>query len=110
MATLAGWLSWWWLPCELASHFRVQYLWIALVCTLALAAGRHWRDAALAAVPVVLNLSVILPLYWPTPDSADRRSAAPRGIDQRLFGQPPARRRAEIHRRNAARRGVAARK
>jgi endonuclease/exonuclease/phosphatase (EEP) superfamily protein YafD len=65
VATLAGWLSWWWLPGELASHFRVQYFWIALICTLALAAGRHWREAALAAVVVVLNLSVILPLYWP---------------------------------------------
>ena len=39
IATVAGWLSWWWLPCELASHFRVQYLWIAFVCALALAAS-----------------------------------------------------------------------
>jgi endonuclease/exonuclease/phosphatase (EEP) superfamily protein YafD len=66
VATLAGWLSWWWWPGELASHFRVQYFWIGLVCVLALAAGRHWRDAALAAIPVILNLAVILPLYWPT--------------------------------------------
>jgi endonuclease/exonuclease/phosphatase (EEP) superfamily protein YafD len=65
LATLAGWLSWWWLPCELASHFRVQYLWIALICTISLAAAQQWRAAALAAVPVVLNLAVILPLYWP---------------------------------------------
>jgi endonuclease/exonuclease/phosphatase (EEP) superfamily protein YafD len=65
VATLAGWTSRWWLPGELASHFRVQYFWTALACTLALCAARHWRDAALAAVPVMLNLSVILPLYWP---------------------------------------------
>ena len=65
LATLAGWLSWWWLPGELASHFRVQYLSIGLACALTLAAARQWRAAALAAVPVVLNLSVILPLYWP---------------------------------------------
>jgi endonuclease/exonuclease/phosphatase (EEP) superfamily protein YafD len=66
MATLAGWLSWWWLPCELASHFRVQYLWIGLICALGLAAARQWRDAALAAVPVLLNLAAIAPLYWPS--------------------------------------------
>lgn len=73
-ATLAGWLSWWWLPGELASHFRVQYFWIASACTLALAATRHWRTAALAAVPAVLNLLVIAPLYWP---SAASQAAGP---------------------------------
>lgn len=64
-ATLAGWTSRWWLPGELACHFRVQYFWIALACALALAAARGPRVAALAAVPAVLNLAVIVPLYWP---------------------------------------------
>jgi endonuclease/exonuclease/phosphatase (EEP) superfamily protein YafD len=65
VGTLLGFSSWWWLPGELASHFRVQYLVAALPALLTLAAMRHWRAAALAGIAVPINLAVILPLYWP---------------------------------------------
>jgi endonuclease/exonuclease/phosphatase (EEP) superfamily protein YafD len=64
-ATLAGWTSRWWLGGELASHFRVQYFWICLACAISLAIAGQWPAAGLAALLVVLNLSVIAPLYLP---------------------------------------------
>jgi len=74
LATLLGWSSEQWLPGELASHFRLQYLWIALAAAIGLVAIGFRRDAALAALPAFLNFAVILPFYMPTGASP---SAAP---------------------------------
>jgi endonuclease/exonuclease/phosphatase (EEP) superfamily protein YafD len=65
VATVVAWLSRWWLVGELASHFRVQYFWAGLITTLALAALRCWWLAGLAALPVLVNLALIVPLYLP---------------------------------------------
>jgi endonuclease/exonuclease/phosphatase (EEP) superfamily protein YafD len=73
LATLAGWLSWWWWPGELASHFRVQYFWISVISFALLAATRRWYLTALAAVPMLLNFAVILPLYGPVVVTTDNR-------------------------------------
>ena len=54
---------WWWLA-DLAAAFRMQY---ALACALALVVllvARQWPWAGIAAVGLIINLAVIVPLFF----------------------------------------------
>ena len=52
---------------ELASHFKVQYLFASGGCALALALLRRWRWALVALACALLNGASVLPLYLPAP-------------------------------------------
>lgn len=54
---------WWWVF-EIASHFPVYYALLAGIVTLLAIAFRRWRLARAAAAVLVVNLGVVLPLYW----------------------------------------------
>ncbi|MFN7947051.1 MAG: endonuclease/exonuclease/phosphatase family protein [Blastocatellia bacterium] len=71
--SLAGYIRAW--PCELASHFRVQYLAVAAVCLVSffLFRARRWLIAAL--IVFVMNAAVIVPWYVPQPLFASRPHA-----------------------------------
>ena len=55
---------------ELASHFKVQYLFASVPCALLLALLRRWRWALAALACVLLNAAFVLPLYLPAPGGA----------------------------------------
>ncbi len=63
--SLAGHIRAW--PCELAAHFKVQYLCVAAVCAISffLFRARRWLIAAL--IVLVMNAAVIAPWYVPQP-------------------------------------------
>ena len=50
-------------PCELATHFRVQYLFALLLSTAGFLLAHHSLAAAVAALFALLNATVVLPLY-----------------------------------------------
>jgi endonuclease/exonuclease/phosphatase (EEP) superfamily protein YafD len=54
---------------ELTSHFRLQYLMVALACLLIFIALHAWWSAIYAFVTVCLNLAVVVPWYWPPPQA-----------------------------------------
>jgi len=59
---------------ELVTHFRVQYLLVAVACVLILGGLQSWKVLPLAVCCVVLNLLTILPYYFPAPGTqASRR-------------------------------------
>lgn len=66
-ATLLGFAgsSWWGL--ELFAHFRVQYAVLLLLLVVVAAALKRRRQALVFAVPLLVNLATILPIYLPPP-------------------------------------------
>ena len=64
---------------ELASHFKVQYLFASAACALLLALLRRWRWALAALACVLLNAALVLPLYLPAPGGAGA-NARPRPV------------------------------
>lgn len=65
--------GWWW---DISSHFRLQYLWVQLLAFLWASVplilrrktGRlFWLQWGVLLVFVSLNLSQVLPYYWPQP-------------------------------------------
>jgi endonuclease/exonuclease/phosphatase (EEP) superfamily protein YafD len=50
---------------ELTSHFKLQYLIVALVCLLVFVALHAWWSALYAVFTVLLNLVMVLPYYIP---------------------------------------------
>jgi endonuclease/exonuclease/phosphatase (EEP) superfamily protein YafD len=52
---------------ELTSHFKLQYLMVALACLLICIALHAWWSALCAFVTVCLNLAVVAPWYLPPP-------------------------------------------
>jgi endonuclease/exonuclease/phosphatase (EEP) superfamily protein YafD len=64
----------WWLL-DLASHFRVQYLWLLGLTTLSLALLEHKRWAACGVAFLSLNLYFVLPLYLGSPVPVDAKRA-----------------------------------
>jgi endonuclease/exonuclease/phosphatase (EEP) superfamily protein YafD len=64
LATLAGFFGRLWWRFELACHFRVQYFVVLFVTALALLAGKRRRRAAAAGVLALVNLGLIVPLYF----------------------------------------------
>jgi endonuclease/exonuclease/phosphatase (EEP) superfamily protein YafD len=63
VGTVAGFLGGSWWLFDLASNFRVQYLWAGLAASAVLAWLRRWELAAAALFTVVLNAPLILPYY-----------------------------------------------
>jgi endonuclease/exonuclease/phosphatase (EEP) superfamily protein YafD len=72
MFSLAGYIRAW--PCELTSHFRLQYLFIAIACTIGFAVFRAWRWLIVSAFVVLLNVVVVAPWYLPPSKAADPQS------------------------------------
>ncbi|HYE73599.1 MAG TPA: endonuclease/exonuclease/phosphatase family protein, partial [Blastocatellia bacterium] len=56
--------------CELASHFRLQYLIAACLCVLFFAIFKAWRQVIVAMVCVVVNAWVVIP--WLLLSASDR--------------------------------------
>jgi endonuclease/exonuclease/phosphatase (EEP) superfamily protein YafD len=54
---------------ELTSHFKLQYLMVALACLLICIALHAWWSAISAFVTVCLNLAVVVPWYLPPPQA-----------------------------------------
>jgi membrane glycosyltransferase len=54
---------------ELTSHFKLQYLMVALACLLICIALHAWWSAISAFVTVCLNLAVVVPWYFPPPQA-----------------------------------------
>ena len=71
VVALFGGLHW---EAELFTHFRVQYFCVLLFCALYLAIARRFQWAAIYGVAAVVNLAVILPLYFgKSPDAGQPR-------------------------------------
>ncbi len=66
----AGWMF------DLLAHFRAQYALVLGVLVPLLLFARSWRGAAFCAVPLAINLGLILPLYIPI-DSRSASTSAP---------------------------------
>ena len=64
LSLLAG-LARWAHPCELMSHFRIQYLAVLLLCALPLLVGRRWKWLAVVSLAAGLNAWWVLPWYLP---------------------------------------------
>ncbi|PYS68007.1 MAG: hypothetical protein DMF69_21440, partial [Acidobacteria bacterium] len=48
---------------ELTTHFRLQYVLLALFCMLVLAGFQSWKFAAIAVFCAGLNLVYVIPYY-----------------------------------------------
>lgn len=64
LASVAGSAGRFWWVLDLASHFRVQYVVVLLVLCLVLVAIRLRRLAVVPGTFALLNLALVLPLYW----------------------------------------------
>ena len=62
---------------ELTSHFRLQYLLVALVCLLVCVALHAWWSALYAVFTVLINLVVVLPWYIPPTKTPLARPQSP---------------------------------
>ena len=71
LAVLTGFLGAWW-GFELVSHFRAQYLGLALLCAGLAAYRRAWRWTSLALLCVALTTPDIVSWYVPRAPRADR--------------------------------------
>jgi endonuclease/exonuclease/phosphatase (EEP) superfamily protein YafD len=54
---------------ELTSHFKLQYLMVALACLVICIALHAWWSALCAFITVCLNLAVVVPWYLPPPQA-----------------------------------------
>lgn len=85
-ATLAGfWGHKWWLF-ELTSHFRAQYFLFFAAGTLFFLLSRRYKPAAFYSVFALINLALILPLYWGGAPAADPGHAV-RALQLNVHGQ-----------------------
>lgn len=67
VCTLAGFLGHYGLLFDLTSHFRIPYAWIQGAALLWFAFSRQWIPVMLTAAILTINLTQLLPYYWPTP-------------------------------------------
>ena len=51
---------------ELATHFRLQYVWLSVICLVFLLFFNNWTLAVLAFISILLNTIYIIPYYYPT--------------------------------------------
>lgn len=63
--TLVGFLNSLHYLADIAAHFRVQYLIVQLACLFVLLLCGRWKPGVVAASMVLLNVSVIAPLFLP---------------------------------------------
>lgn len=64
ICSAAGFLGRYWWPFEIASHFRVQYFFVLLSSGIIFLLGNRKKSAALSGVFAVVNVSLIVPLYF----------------------------------------------
>jgi len=69
VATLAGFFGAWNYWCDLAAHFRWQYAAAFLVWTIIGLLTRRRRDLLLGLVGFAVNAALIIPWFWPQPNS-----------------------------------------
>jgi endonuclease/exonuclease/phosphatase (EEP) superfamily protein YafD len=74
IATVAGFFGLRHWRFELASQFRLQYLLFLVATGIAFGLGKKFYRLAGCAVPALLNLALIAPLYFGTDHAADGRS------------------------------------
>jgi endonuclease/exonuclease/phosphatase (EEP) superfamily protein YafD len=70
-ATIAGFFSEFNHYLDIASHFRLQYLALLLLCLLLCLLRKQWKLFFAAAVFALINLTLILPFYFPNPLNAN---------------------------------------
>jgi endonuclease/exonuclease/phosphatase (EEP) superfamily protein YafD len=63
--SLIGYLGTWQRYFELASHFKVQYLAVAVIFSILILALKAWRWSLVALICVVLNAAVVIPWFYP---------------------------------------------
>jgi len=64
LAVVASFFARWWWPFDLACHFRVQYVWLLSISALLLLLCRNWRWASVSGFLALVNLGLVLPLYF----------------------------------------------
>ena len=64
-------------PCELASHFRLQYLTGSVICFAVLILFGSWLWACVAFVCVVVNVIEIVPCYFNNPKTDNNKNPSP---------------------------------
>jgi endonuclease/exonuclease/phosphatase (EEP) superfamily protein YafD len=70
LPTITGFLASRWWAFELSCHFRVQYAVVSGGIVLATLICRCWKLAAAAALPLIVNLCLVVPFYIPSsPDN-----------------------------------------
>jgi endonuclease/exonuclease/phosphatase (EEP) superfamily protein YafD len=77
-ATVLGFLARWWFPFEYACHFRAQYAVVLIGGALLASCSRRFGIATIWASFAMVNLCLILPLYFGFP------TASPAGANLRL--------------------------
>lgn len=80
LSSLAGFGGRFWWVLDLASHFRVQYLAVSLVLTLILLLSRNRNFAIVTGAFALLNISLILPLYFGPPPVTDTTAPKSRAM------------------------------
>ncbi len=70
IATIAGFLGSWWWAFDLLSHFRPHYVFVLLFTTLGLGFAWRLRVASVAGVLLVINATLVVPLYVGSPAAA----------------------------------------
>lgn len=64
LVTVAAFFGRWSWVLDVLANFRVQYAFALILMAIFLAAGRWGRSAAIVAVAAIVNLAVIIPLYF----------------------------------------------
>lgn len=64
VCSVAGFLGRLWWPFDLASHFRVQYFFFLLTSGIIFLLAKRKKGAALSGVFAVINVSLLVPLYF----------------------------------------------
>lgn len=67
ICSVMGFLGRLWWPFDLASHFRVQYFVFLLASGIIFLVGKRMRGAALSGAFAVINVFLIVPLYFGSP-------------------------------------------
>ncbi|MEM6459395.1 MAG: endonuclease/exonuclease/phosphatase family protein [Planctomycetota bacterium] len=78
-ASVAGWLGEFSWRLDLLSHFRLQYAGLLLPAMLVFAWRRRWAGLGVCGVVWVMNVSVLLPFWWPPPEVTPEVTTGLRG-------------------------------
>jgi endonuclease/exonuclease/phosphatase (EEP) superfamily protein YafD len=74
VGTLAGFLGQLWWVLDAATHFRVQYLVVLLLCAVLFFLTKHIKRTVLSSLLCLLNLALIVPFYLGAPAAVDMPS------------------------------------
>lgn len=65
LVTVLGFFARSWWRAEQVCHFRLQYGWLLVIAAAILVFTQQRKFALAAAVGAVVNLALVLPIYWP---------------------------------------------